>query len=212
MRLPTQALGFSSREEYIGYSNERVRKRYKHLSLLVHPDKHTQNSESTQREALKAQQLLVTASRILLDKKKTEEYIKNGTHSLDTEHDCRAYDNTIRFIRTQVGIFVNRHNNKRVIAAADTRSKVTKTTRSFIPEGYQLGGARILDSKPRPHEHAYQVDWLLKPGNLAWIKESEVARFYPEACIEYIRQLRENRATRKLANMAKNAGPITKYM
>jgi len=205
-----KAFGLRNRAELAEFSEEKLKKRFRNLSLLVHPDKHAQSPEDTQNKALRAQQLLILASKTLLDKEALQCYISDGTSDPDTEHDCETNNNTIDFIGEQVNLFISRHSNKQISATRATRA--AKTTKTFEPEGYQLGGVIILDSKPRPREHAYQVDWLLKPGNPAWLKESEVVKHYPIACIEYIQKLRKTKATRKLANIAKNAGPITRYM
>jgi len=55
----------------------------------------------------------------------------------------------------------------------------------------------------------YLADWKMEQGNPVWLKEDDVVKLYPEACAEYIRTLKERKATRKLSGLIKNAGPIT---
>jgi len=115
-------LGIDSRAEYADFSNEKLGKRYRNLSLLVHPDEHVQDPDSIEQAALKAQQLLITASKTPLNEKTAKGYVKDGSMDPGSEHDCKTHNGTIGFIRAQVNKFMNRCKDKQIIVLGNFKN------------------------------------------------------------------------------------------
>jgi len=83
--------------------------------------------------------------------------------------------------------------------------------RVFTPTGFQLEGVNILYSKSRELGSSYLVQWVAKPHITSWLREEEVAAHFPQACRRYLADLACT-SPKRLAHLARGAGPITKLL
>jgi len=83
--------------------------------------------------------------------------------------------------------------------------------RDFSPAGFQLEGVKIIHSKSREGDSLYLVQWVAKPHITTWLKEEEVATHFPQACRQHLANL-AHASPKRLAHLARGAGPISKFL
>ena len=127
-----QALGIYNELDHYCLNENKIKKAYRKVSLLCHPDKHPENMKKL---TTAAQQMINQAREIISDERRRFNYLDEGDPPEGTDHTCTIAKEVLDFIKNQIDEHESRHSAPKAKAASPDNQHISDTKEeSFEPD------------------------------------------------------------------------------